>query len=76
MSHELQHSFVGDTVKSTQGSIRETMRPKAVQIRMNNLAVNGITDLVNLVDKKGRKDLWKLIGGVGRRQWGGCNLAK
>ena len=52
------------------------MRPKAVQIRMNNLAVNGITDLVNLVDKKGRKDLWKLIGGVGRRQWGGCNLAK
>ena len=52
MSHELQHSFVGDTVKSTQGSIRETMRPKAVQIRMNNLAVNGITDLVNLVDKR------------------------
>ena len=27
----------------------------AVQIRVNNLAVNGIMDLVNLVDKKSLK---------------------
>ena len=49
--------------------------PKTVRRGMNNLAVNGITDLANLVDKKVRKDLWKLISGVDRRQWGGCNLA-
>ena len=42
---------------------------------MNNLVVSGITSLANLVDQKVRKDLWKLISGVGRRQWSGCNLA-
>ena len=37
--------------------------PKTVRRGMNNLAVNGITDLANLVDKKVRKDLWKLVSG-------------
>ena len=36
---------------------------------MNNLVVSGITNLANLVDQKFRKDLWKLISGVGRGQW-------
>ena len=41
--------------------------PKTVRRGMNNLVVNGITDLVNIADKKVRKDLWKLISGIGRR---------
>ena len=36
---------------------------KTVRRRMNNLAVSGITDLVNLVDEEVRKDLWKLTVG-------------
>ena len=42
---------------------------KTVRRGMNNLDVNGITDLADLVCKKVRKDLWKLISGVGRGQW-------
>ena len=42
----------------------------------NNLPVNGITDLSNLTYKKVRKNLWKLISGVDRGHWNGCNLAK
>ena len=40
----------------------------------NEQSQNEIMDLANLVDKV-KKDLWKLISGVGRRQWGECNLA-
>ena len=43
--------------------------PKTVRRGINNLAVNRITDLANLVYQKVRNDLWKLISGVGRRQW-------
>ena len=67
--NELQHSSIGDTLKSTQGCTREMTPPKTVQRGVNSLDVNGFTDLANLADKKVRKDLWKLISGVGRGQW-------
>ena len=41
---------------------------------MNNLPVNGITDLSHLIDEKVRKDLWKLISGVDRRQRTGVDV--
>ena len=69
------NSFFGDPLKSTHGCTRELSLPKTVGRGMNNLVVNGIMDLVNLIDKEVRKDLWNLISCVGRRWWGGCNLA-
>ena len=60
---------------SNPHNTREMTLPKTVRRGINNLAVNGITDLASLLDKNVRKDLWKLINGIGRRQWGGYNLA-
>ena len=51
------NSFTGDPLKSTHGCTRELSLPKTVRRGMNNLAVNGIMNLVNLIDKEVRKDL-------------------
>ena len=46
------NSFFGDCRKSAYGCTEEMTLTKTVRRRMDSLAVNEITDLANLVDRK------------------------
>ena len=63
------------TVSNPHKGVPEKRRSPRLWRGMNNLPVNGITDLSNLTDKKVRKDRWKLISGVDRRQQSWCTFA-